>query len=117
MAFPHDDHPVAHANNLRQVCGNQYDAFSGPGELIHDLINLRLGTHIHAAGWLVQNQYGRVCFQNLGKYHLLLVAPAELTGQLLQAADFNVKPLNLCVNLSGLQLLIQMNKMGYLIQR
>mgnify|MGYP002797008216 CR=1 FL=1 len=42
---------------------------------------------------------------------------AELTGQLLQAADFNVKPLNLCVNLFGLQLLIQMNKMGYLIQR
>ena len=55
--------------------------------------------------------------RTLANTHLLLVAPAELTGQLLQAADFNVEPLNLCVNLFGLQLLIQMNKMGYLIQR
>ena len=116
MAFPHDDYPVTHANDFGQVRGNQYNAFSGLGELIHDLINLRLGPHIHAAGWLVQNQYGRVGFQHLGKYHLLLVAAAEFTGQLLQAADFNVEPFDLCVNPLSLQLLIQMNEMGYLIQ-
>src|SRR5687768_11582872 len=52
-ALAHDEDAVAHAEDLRQFGGDHQDGDTATGELTHQMVDLRLGADVDAAGWLV----------------------------------------------------------------
>jgi len=65
--FPHDQDPVAHSEDLRQLGGDHQDADALAGQLAHQPVDLRLGAHVDPSGRLVQQQHPRAQRQPAGQ--------------------------------------------------
>ena len=75
-----DNHDaVAHAQNLRQLGGNHNNGNTTGRQLIHQLINIALGTHVNAAGGLVHDDNIGLLADPFGNNNLLLVTAGQGT--------------------------------------
>ena len=85
LAQHHD--PVAHAQQLGQLRGDQDDGEALAREVGDDRVDLGLGLHVDALGRLVQDQHARLGRQPLGQHDLLLVAAGQRLDRLQVAPE------------------------------
>src|SRR5215212_8170648 len=72
-AVPQGDHAVATLGDLFQLRRDQDYGEAVQREIIHELLDLRLGAHVDAACWLVEYEHLRVHAKPARQKHLLLV--------------------------------------------
>src|SRR5471032_1912223 len=77
LAFAHDQHAVARADDFRQLTGDHHNANAGQRQLIDDAVDLGLGADVHAPRWFVEDQHMRLDLQQPRQQHFLLVAAAQ----------------------------------------
>ena len=77
-ALAHDEHAVAHGEDLREVGRDQDHRDARRRQLADELVDVRLGADVDAAGRLVEHEHGRLDVEPLGEHHLLLVAAREV---------------------------------------
>src|SRR5215212_2894822 len=73
-SVPQDDHAVAALRDLFQLRGDQDNPEALYREVVHELLYLRLGADVDAAGRLIKDEDLRVHAQPARQKHLLLVA-------------------------------------------
>src|SRR5450830_184163 len=79
LAFAHDQHPIAGADDFRQLAGNHHDAHAGLRQLIDDTVDLGFGADVHAARGFVEDQHVRLDLQQPRQQDLLLIAAGQRT--------------------------------------
>jgi hypothetical protein len=79
-ALPHDDHPVAHADDLGQLGGDHQDSGAGAGQLAHQLVDAGLRADVDAPGRLVEHIDLGGRGQPLDQHGLLLVAAGQIAA-------------------------------------
>lgn len=91
----HDQHAIAHAEDLGQFRRHHDDGHAAIGQVEDHLVDVVLGADVHAARRFVQDQHLGVLQRHLGQYHFLLVAAgkaghrqARAGGLDAQAGDF-----------------------------
>jgi hypothetical protein len=62
------------------------------GQLVHELVDLEFGAHIHAAGRFVEEQHFAVSGQPLCHHQFLLVATRQSARRLFLFAQFDAPP-------------------------
>ena len=78
LALVHDQNPVAHAEDFRQLRRNHQNADAALGKLAHELINLELGPDVDTARRLVENDRRRRRLQPFREDDFLLIAAAQV---------------------------------------
>ena len=96
LAQHHD--PVAHAQELGQLRGDQDDGQALAGEVGDDRVHLGLGLHVDALGRLVEDQHARLGRQPLGQHDLLLVAAGQRLDRLLVAPEAQAQPVEMAAH-------------------
>ena len=91
LALADDDHPIAHADQLRQFGRDDDDSDAVAREIPQDGVDLCLRPDVDAARRLVQEDHLRVDRQQLGEGDLLLVAPGQRRDVLVQVAELEVE--------------------------
>src|SRR5215208_7588827 len=87
--IPQGNHAVATLRNLLQLRRDQDDTKTLHCEVIHELLDLRFGAHIDAAGGLIENEHLRVHAQPAGQKNLLLVAAGKFPDRLIRARSLD----------------------------
>jgi len=77
LAVMHDHDPVAHAQDLGHLRRDHEDREAVLLEPVHEVVDLLLRAHIHAAGGLIEDQHLRRGDQPLGDRDLLLVPAGQ----------------------------------------
>src|SRR5215218_5918909 len=88
------DHAIAALRDLFQLRGDEDDTQSLRREIVHELLYLRLGSHVDAAGRLVQYKNLGVHAHPAGQKHFLLVAARELPDRLVWARSLDAEALH-----------------------
>ena len=81
-ALVHDQDPVAHADQLRQLRADGDHRRAAGGEFADQAIDLRLGSDVDASRRLVHQQHLGLAGQHLGQHDLLLIAAGQLAHRL-----------------------------------
>ena len=100
LAAPHDNHAVAHAQDLRHFRGDHDDAFSSLDQAVHNIVDLDLGAHVDTAGGLVEDVDIGVGVDPFADNDLLLVTAGQLSDDLVNGRRLD--PQGLDVALAGL---------------
>src|SRR5215208_2547363 len=93
-AVPQCDHAIAALRHLFQLRGDKDDAQPLRRETIHELLYLRLRSHVDAARGLVQYEHLGIHAQPAGQKDFLLVATGELPDWLVWARSLDADALH-----------------------
>src|SRR3712207_3377118 len=90
-ALPQGDHAIAALRHLVHLRGDKDDTQTLRREVVHELLYLRLRSHVDAAGGLVQYEHLRIHAQPAGQKDFLLVAAGELPDRLVWARGLDAE--------------------------
>jgi hypothetical protein len=90
----HDVDPVAHVQDLGQLRRDHQDGCTLLHQLVHELVNLCLGTHIDPAGRLIEDEKPGLRAEPFRQHHLLLGPPAQELGHPLDGGRGDVQRLH-----------------------
>src|SRR5215217_1376935 len=93
-AVPQFDHAIAAFRHLFQLRGDEDDPQTLRREIVHELLYLRLRSHVDAASGLVQYEHLGVHAQPAGQKDFLLVAAGELPDRLVWARSLDAEALH-----------------------
>src|SRR5829696_5596294 len=104
-ALPQGDHAIATLGHLLQLRRDKDDAETLHREIVHELLDLRLSSHVNAARRLVQYEHLGVHAQPACQKDFLLVAAGELPDRLVWARSLDSETLHELLDQFGLCLL------------
>ena len=90
-ALAHDQDPVTHTQDFRKLRRDHDDGLALLDKLIHQCVDLTLGTNVDTAGGLIKNKDIRVFHQPAGDDDLLLVTTGEVLQQLLHGGSLGAQ--------------------------
>ena len=78
----HDDDAIAHAEQFFHVARDHPDRHAAGGKFVDQRVDFRLGSDVHAARGLVENQHLRPAREPFAENDLLLIAAREQADRL-----------------------------------
>ena len=98
-ALMHDHDAVGHVDHLLRLRGDVDDRQAVADEVLQHFLDLALGVDVDAARRLVEDQDAALLHQPAGDDDLLLVAAAEAGDRIFLAADLDLQPLHVGLDL------------------